>query len=927
MRPSRIAVAGALALVSLLTSAGAASAQRQDSRPVREWRFSEVRQQLGAVLVERGRQQGGRLGESHVFGPAAIDFVEPGDGIATGEIFSSATGNLFEVLAESPSHGGELPDLGGHSRLEQTQSYLKRTDDASLRFTISEALVEAIDENGPVLLPSECPAGQDCPVVHGIVRFELRAYAQGSAADFFGTKGVAFIHGHTGDWEIQAATLPGAQVPLWENEQFDRDVDADGDGNGEHAKAFLKEPLNVDVDLSSLETRELFATQVTFDTQAIDSRGGESGVKALVRNAEPDGPLVEITGLRPRGEPTFDAPPITVPAPAVCPSGPDPDAGTLQFSRPDYVTDETAGSPFVLVTRTGGTVGAVSASVITSDGSAAAGADYTAVSTTVRFEDGDSSPRLVEIPILQDDLVESDETFDVSLLDPNCVLFGAETTAEVTIAGVPNQPDPDEFTIGGTVTGLEGAGLVLATSGADDLTIAANGPFEFTPPAPDGRVYDVSVVTEPDDPDQACTVADGIGTVTGADVTDILVECSTPAPVSGLDPTFDGDGRMSAQVSGGHTEAVVVQPDGMIVSAGGGSDFNLTRVDADGVLDETFDGDGIVTTNLGGSDIAMDVALQPDGKIVAVGKSGSDWAIVRYLANGTPDSGFGTNGNGIVKTDFDAGTDTANGVVVDPDGRIVVAGSAAISPPGGFFEHDFAVARYDEDGILDLAFGGGDGLVTTDFGGGTDLGNDVALDANGRIIVGGQVEQSTASGLVRYETNGDHDTSFDGGPVFSSSGGRAIIKGVAVRPDDGRIVVAGSVSSGVSEHDFALAVYRTDGDVDSSFGALGLVTTDVSPGQAFADDFAEDLAIQADGKIVVAGRNTSDTFNDLALVRYAADGEVDESFGGEGDGVILTDFLGSGDRGNDVAIDSDGRIVAAVDASNGGSFSLARALP
>jgi uncharacterized delta-60 repeat protein len=263
---------------------------------------------------------------------------------------------------------------------------------------------------------------------------------------------------------------------------------------------------------------------------------------------------------------------------------------------------------------------------------------------------------------------------------------------------------------------------------------------------------------------------------------------------------------------------------------------------------------------------------------------------------------------------------------VGPDGRIVVAGSAAISPAAGFFQHDFAVARYDEDGTADPAFGGGDGQVTTDFGGGTDLGNDVALDADGRIIVGGQVEQSTASGLVRYDSNGDLDTSFDGGPVITSSGGRAIIKGVAVRPDDGRIVVAGNASSGGSEQDFALAVYREDGDVDTSFGALGLVTTDVSPGQAFADDFAEDLAIQADGKIVLVGRNTSDTFNDLALVRYSAGGEVDESFGGA-DGIIVTDFHGSGDRGNDVAIQPDGKIVAAVDASNGGSFSLARALP
>ena len=411
---------------------------------------------------------------------------------------------------------------------------------------------------------------------------------------------------------------------------------------------------------------------------------------------------------------------------------------------------------------------------------------------------------------------------------------------------------------------------MLGTSGADDLTIEANGPFEFTPPAPTGRVYDVSVVTAPDDPDQDCTIANGAGTVAARDVTDIVVECSTPAPVSGLDPSFGGDGRVSTELPG-NTEAVVVQPDGMIVSAGGGSDFTLTRHDAAGDLDETFDADGIVTTNLGSSDIAMDVALQPDGKIVAVGKSGIDWAVARYLPDGSLDGGF--SDDGVVTTDFDGGVDAANGVVIDADDRIVVAGNASISPPGCCFEHDFAVARYDEHGSLDPAFGGGDGLVTTDLGTNTDLGTDVALDADGRIIVAGHVLSFLEDfALVRYESDGDVDTSFGGGPVITDFGrsDSDVISGVAVRPDDGRIVVAGHSSSNGSDEDFALAMYRPDGALDTSLGNLGLVTTDIS-GRQFGNDFAEDLAIQANGKIVVVGSNTSDTIGDLAIVRYTAD--------------------------------------------------------
>ena len=179
---------------------------------------------------------------------------------------------------------------------------------------------------------------------------------------------------------------------------------------------------------------------------------------------------------------------------------------------------------------------------------------------------------------------------------------------------------------------------------------------------------------------------------------------------------------------------------------------------------------------------------------------------------------------------------------------------------------------------------------------------------------------------MRYESDGDVDTSFGGGLVITDFGGEELLKGIAVRPDDGKIVIAGSASSGLSPRDFALAMFDENGVLDTSIGDAGLVTTDVSPGQTFGHDFAEDLAIQADGKIVLAGRNTSDTFGDLAIVRYTRDGVVDASFGGDGEGVLLTDFHGSGDRGNDVAIQPDGKIVAAVDASNGGGFSLARAL-
>jgi hypothetical protein len=187
MKPSSVALSGALAVAALLASTGAASAQL-DHRPVRFWQFSDVQRGVGPVVAADGAQQGGRLDERHDFGPAAIDFVEPADGVATGEIFSSANGKRFEVVAESPSHGNELPNEGGIAQLEYLQSFEKRLGEATLQLNLSEAVVKAIDRNGPALLPTECPSGRECPAISGSVRFAARAYAESAGGDFFRTK-------------------------------------------------------------------------------------------------------------------------------------------------------------------------------------------------------------------------------------------------------------------------------------------------------------------------------------------------------------------------------------------------------------------------------------------------------------------------------------------------------------------------------------------------------------------------------------------------------------------------------------------------------------------------------------------------------------------------------------------------------------------
>jgi uncharacterized delta-60 repeat protein len=252
---------------------------------------------------------------------------------------------------------------------------------------------------------------------------------------------------------------------------------------------------------------------------------------------------------------------------------------------------------------------------------------------------------------------------------------------------------------------------------------------------------------------------------------------------------------------------------------------------------------------------------------------------------------------------------------VQPDGAIVVAGHTQIrQAPGLPFENDFAVARYEPDGDLDLTFSA-DGKATTEMGTEDDIGNDVALDGDGRIVVGGELDQARDFGLVRYEPDGDVDPTF--GPVVSDFGGPEVIRGVAVRPD-GSVVIVGHSASRGDTFDIALAFYDENGRLDGD-----LVTTDVAGG----DDFGEDLVLQPDGKIVVIGRGESDTLTDLALVRYTAAGQLDPSF--DGDGMLIADVHAGADDGHDVALQADGRIVATGESQNGlvSQLTLLRALP
>ena len=287
-----------------------------------------------------------------------------------------------------------------------------------------------------------------------------------------------------------------------------------------------------------------------------------------------------------------------------------------------------------------------------------------------------------------------------------------------------------------------------------------------------------------------------------------------------LDTTFGGDGTAGLGKSG---YALAIQPDDKIVIAGSAEgNFAVSRYNSDGSLDTTFGG-GEQRVEFGGEyDAAYDVAIQRDGKIVAAGNGGREFGVARFNADGSLDASF--SGDGRQTTSFHPDWDTsaydsASGVAVQADGRIVAAGTAGL---------EFGVARYNPDGSLDASFAG-DGTQTTAFGSlWGETGNGVGLHSDGRIVVVGTccwTDLGPAFGLVRFNVDGSPDATFsdDGrqGTVFDPPGSSASAMDIAIQPD-GNIVVAGGTSF-EGGGDFALARY------DGGSTAPGVAPTNSSP--------------------------------------------------------------------------------------------------
>ncbi|MBN1595841.1 T9SS type A sorting domain-containing protein [candidate division FCPU426 bacterium] len=347
--------------------------------------------------------------------------------------------------------------------------------------------------------------------------------------------------------------------------------------------------------------------------------------------------------------------------------------------------------------------------------------------------------------------------------------------------------------------------------------------------------------------------------------------------------------------------SLILQPDGKLVAAGHrNNDFVLLRYDSGGTLDIDFGNGGMVTTAIGNNDdIAHSVIVQPDGKLVAAGcrENGlpNEFALVRYLSDGSLDTGFGNNGT--VSTPIGGINDKAYSLILQSDGKLVAAGFSLSSS-----NEDFALARYNSDGSLDYSFNY-NGKVTTPMGSHADFGLCLVQQDDGKLVLAGN--SYLADGfdcyfsLARYDWNGELDASFGSNGKVSTwvNHDRDFPRSILQQPD-GKLVVAGYSKNGFDD-DYALVRYNRNGSPDTSFGNGGIVVTSILDGY----DNAYGLVRQPDGKLVAAGRSEAN----FSLARYNSDGSLDKSFGSGG--KVTTPLEHNYVQASSLVLQPDGKLV------------------
>lgn len=347
----------------------------------------------------------------------------------------------------------------------------------------------------------------------------------------------------------------------------------------------------------------------------------------------------------------------------------------------------------------------------------------------------------------------------------------------------------------------------------------------------------------------------------------------------------------------------------------------ILRYNSEGLIDSTFAIDGKIVPDFDGK--FLSVVIENGGKILVAGvtnntETGEDFVLARYLANGMKDVFFGNQG--VVFTDF-GGHEYPKSIITQPDGKILVAGNTSVLDYS-----DFALARYNYQGKLDSSFGQ-NGLFVSSVGNAEDVCNSMAIQNDGKIVLGGFTNldtNGTAFALIRVNQDGSIDSDFGiNGKVttlmefYFDETPRSYGTNVLIQQDQ-KIVLTGFAFNWV--YHVAIARYENNGQLDESFGYNEGYSFE---GPSTIQQFSTSSILQPDGKILLAGYlNITYENTDFFLIRYNSDGMRDYTFGTNG--YISTVMGGWTDQANSIALQSDSKIVLAGYSSMNSSVALTR---
>ncbi len=392
----------------------------------------------------------------------------------------------------------------------------------------------------------------------------------------------------------------------------------------------------------------------------------------------------------------------------------------------------------------------------------------------------------------------------------------------------------------------------------------------------------------------------------------MLSTLSTYSQSGVLDTSFGNNGIVSTVINGSYNlaQTAVVQPDGKILVAGEAGEpspmtLAVARYNIDGTLDNSFGNSGTLLIQVGPArSYARNIALQADGKIVIGAYTydgiAADFAVLRLNADGTPDNSFGNNGITIV----DNGShDIVDAMTLLNDGKILLAGNNY---------SEFLAARFNTDGSLDTSFGT-NGWIATEFDSSDSQVKDIALQADGKFLLGGYSYNNSTGvnsmAVARYNEDGSIDTTFGtSGKVTINSGNNEDYAVAIAVQSDGKIVMGGYTYVGDNplRYDFVAVRLNIDGTFDNNYGNNGIVISRVLEN---GQNYAEQMVLQPDNKIILAGyAATVDNYN-LAMLRFDSDGSVDTTFGT--DGKVNTDISGTADFGKAIALQPDHKVILA----------------